>query len=482
MFKGFDIIDKVVGFVEKRYKGILLIIFMFGAFNLFYNLGEFPIYSWDEARHGVNAYEMIKNNNYIVNTYAYKNDYWNLKPPVSYWTIILGYRLAGYNPLGLRIVSAAAGFITIALVSLYAGYAGGRLASIISGAVLTSTFPFILEHCARTGDADSIFVLFFTCSILSLSLCLRDKRWLYSYGVFFALAFLTKSWHSGNIIVIGIIFVILKRKELQLKGKDYFYTITSGALPIFIWIVLRCMQDGLAFFKTMVGYDLISRTSRPLEGHIGGIYYYFEHIQSSYFYWFIVFAAGITGFLAINRVEKGRKLNALLAVFVWITVPFVLYSIAKTKITWYVLPVYPPLAIAIGITVSELLKYKKKNIGLQLLIVFMLSLAFIKNQTDIFQKISNPTKEQGQELIKSLQTMDEIRGRIIYIHHFEQSYLLSSELYLDLKPRDGGIEAFLKDNNNPLLFVAKDNKDINKLDITSLKVLAENEKAYIVSK
>jgi 4-amino-4-deoxy-L-arabinose transferase-like glycosyltransferase len=482
MFRGFGIIDSVLGFIEKWYRVILIIIFVVGAFNLFYNLGEFPIYSWDEARHGVNAYEMIKNNNYIVNTYAYKNDYWNLKPPVSYWTIILGYRLAGYNPLGLRVISAAAGLITIVLATAYSCYAGGRLASVISGAVLASTSTFILEHCARTGDADSIFVLFFTCSILSLSLSLRNRRWLYSYGIFFALAFLTKSWHAGNIAVIGIIFALLKRKELKLKRKDFFSAIAGGAVPILIWVVLRCMQDGINFFKTMIGYDLISRTSRTLEGHIGSIYYYFEHFQWSYFYWFIVFTAGVTGFLVLNRVERDKRVNALLTAFIWIIVPFILYSIAKTKISWYVLPLYPAMAIVTGLTTSELLKYKKKNIGLQMLVVFMLSLAFIRNETDIIQKISNPTKEQGQELIKSLQTMEGIRGREIYIHHYEQSYFLSAELYLDLIPREGGIDAFLKDTNSPLLFVAKDNKEINKLDFRKLRIIAENKMAYIISK
>ena len=48
-------------------------------------------------RHGVNAYEMIQNGDYIQHTYNYQVDDWNLKPSISYWGIVLGFRLFGYS-------------------------------------------------------------------------------------------------------------------------------------------------------------------------------------------------------------------------------------------------------------------------------------------------------------------------------------------------------------------------------------------------
>ena len=38
-------------------------------FTLFHNLGNNAIADWDEARHGINAYEMVRSNNWIINTY-----------------------------------------------------------------------------------------------------------------------------------------------------------------------------------------------------------------------------------------------------------------------------------------------------------------------------------------------------------------------------------------------------------------------------
>ncbi len=80
----------------------LVCVFLF----CFYHLSYDELKSFDEARHGVSAYEMLQTGEPIVTTYAYSPDYWNLKPPLSEWLIALGYKLFGYNALGIRFYSA----------------------------------------------------------------------------------------------------------------------------------------------------------------------------------------------------------------------------------------------------------------------------------------------------------------------------------------------------------------------------------------
>lgn len=479
------LVDRILNFIEKRYYIFLVIILSIAIFNIFYNLGAAPINSWDEARHGVNAYEMIKRNNYIVNTYAYNNDYWNLKPPVSYWAIILGYRLAGFNALGLRLFSAVAGILTILAVTIFALYSYGRIASLISTAALTTTTPFILEHCSRSGDADSIFILFFTLSIMCLALAKKNIVWLYASGFAFALAFLTKSWHAGSIAVIIVIYLATNRTLFKMNKKEVSLFILSISLPILIWALLRYSQDGFNFFKTMIGYDLMARTSKTLEGHIGGKCYYFEHFQWSYFYWFLVFISTILAVITVDDPETlaDDDKNYILCISLWITIPFLLYTIAKTKIWWYIFPIYPALAISIGAASSILLKVKKTNIIMPVLLSGMIILAIAKNQLLIVDKISNIKPDSIQVLFKNLEKHPEYKGKKIYINHFEQSYWLCAELYGDLIPISGGIEGFLKDNNNgSMLFITKDKKIDLGNNIRNLKVVIENENACIYSK
>ena len=81
--------------------------------NCFFNLSSLPIQDWDEARHGISAYEMLKSENFLINTYNQTPDYWNLKPPLSFLSIALGYNIFGYNTLGLRFFSALCACIAL---------------------------------------------------------------------------------------------------------------------------------------------------------------------------------------------------------------------------------------------------------------------------------------------------------------------------------------------------------------------------------
>jgi len=487
--------DSILDFFERCYYIFLAIILMFAAFNLFYNLGNTPISSWDEARHGVSAFEMIKNNNYILNTYAYSNDYWNLKPPLSYWAIIAGYKLFGYNALGLRFFSAIAALLTILAVARFSLIKNGRLASLISTAVLTTTMPYIIEHCARTGDADSIFILFFTLSIISMLMIEKSIGFLYCTGVFFAFAFLAKSWHTISIIAIVGSYLILSGILFKLKVREIILFLLSCALPILIWGIFRFSQDGFMFFKTMIDFDLLKRTSTTLEGHIGSTSYYIENLQLGYFYWLMVLVSSVVSLTLLLEpdIVNRRLFNNILAIFLWIAVPLLLYTKAKTKISWYILPIYPALAISIGGAVSVLLKSKKRNLVFQILLSLMLFVSLYKNEISIINMVSYEAKDNVQQLIKELGTMSEYRGKNIYSLYksgsadnpdrWDQSYLLCSELYGNMIPKEGGIKDFLEDSTDkPLFLVPRNSKYTEKLGEYNLKVVLENKSASIFTK
>jgi 4-amino-4-deoxy-L-arabinose transferase-like glycosyltransferase len=486
--------DSVIEFLERYYYIFLFLVFLATTFNIFYNLGKAPIYSWDEARHGVNAYEMFRRKNYIVSTYGYKIDYWNLKPPVSYWAINAGYRLMGFNPLGIRIFSALAAFTTIGLITIFTLYKHGRLASLISAVVLTTTVPFILGHCARTGDADSIFVLFFTLSIISLSLSEKNTIGLYISGICFALAFLTKSWHAGSIAIIEGFYLLFTGKLRSLSLKQLLLFILSIVIPIVSWALFRYTQDGFTFFKAMINYDLVARTSKAIEGHIGNIFYYFETIKSSYFYWSLILVGNILALTLVIKPDSLSK-NSLHYIFLmtlWIAVPFLLFSKAKTKISWYILPIYPAIAIFIGASSSLLLKSKNRNSVFQFLLILMLLFAVYKQQLSISWVVLNPEPDSVQVLLENLKDLDQYKRKRIYTtfktgsadnpDRWNQSYLLAAELYGDLIPIEGGIKSFLQDTSeSPLLLTQKDLIIFDK-GIHKLKIIAESEDAYILTK
>ena len=110
---------KMNDFLGKYYWFIFAGLAVFAAMLCFLHLDVGYVASWDEARHGISAYEMIQNKNFIVNTYNYDVDYWNLKPPFSFYGIMLGFGLFGYSVMGLRFYSALSYFLICILCTLF---------------------------------------------------------------------------------------------------------------------------------------------------------------------------------------------------------------------------------------------------------------------------------------------------------------------------------------------------------------------------
>ena len=102
--------SSLIAFLNRnrlRVAGTLaILLFVIAAFNIFTTLGVSRIRSWDEARHGVSSCEMLETGNYIVNTYNYEPDYWNVKPILSFYNNMFGMAIFGKTVFGFRFFSA----------------------------------------------------------------------------------------------------------------------------------------------------------------------------------------------------------------------------------------------------------------------------------------------------------------------------------------------------------------------------------------
>ncbi|MDR4949352.1 ArnT family glycosyltransferase [Neobacillus cucumis] len=468
----------------------MFILLSLAAFNVFYHLGNFPIYSWDEARHGVSAYEMIKNRNFIVNTYRGKADYWNLKPPLSFWAIIAGYKIAGFNALGLRLFSAIFAMITIILVGIFVYKHYGKVATIFSSLILSTCTQFLINHSSRTGDADSLFVLLFTVAILSLLQWNENYTWLYVSGLAFSLAFLTKSWHAGNIAVIMGLYLAITGKFRKLSFKNWLILVMFMSLPILIWAGFRYQYDGLEFFKKMIMYDLMQRSNSSIEGHMGGVSYYFDIVSQFFNYWMLVLFAAIV-FILLNKdfslksILASKRINFLLGICLWALIPFLLFTFAKTKVRWYILPIYPPLSIMIGVLISKI--FLKGNWIIRVSAMILLLSVSLFYESEIYTYLNHPTANLKQSLINKVTNNQVTKGDSIFLYHLTgktiwlQSEALTAELDDDLRVNNGNFTDFLK-SNRALLLVPKNSYSQKLMQSNQLKIIANNKGGYLVEK
>lgn len=458
------------------YNFLLLTGFLVILFLTFYKLGYASLRDWDEARHGVNAYELMQNGDWIVTTYGYVKDYWNLKPPLSEWLIILGYKIFGYNALGLRFYSALSHILTVVICFVFVKKIYGRLATLFMVYGFAAWKTFYGFHYARYGDADAFFILLYIVSILSLYWMWNNKSYVYISCLCVSLSFLAKGMHAGIIAFSIIIAVFATGFIKRLTIRDLVICILLALGPIAMWAAVRVYVDGTYFLHQMFFYDVVARSSRTIEGHIGGPSFYVIRFMSTKYVWMLLFL--IASFFVFKKDYKDKF--PLLALFSGIVIPFLLFSAVKSKFDWYTWCTYPLIIILASAGFATLFDRFKCSIfraGLVLGVLVFSCLFVYKNIMYIYRITkTNPLADSVQSLVVG-QKLGVKQPIFLFDKNgngrWTQSAFLALELYGDLVPKNGGIEEFKKQSNGYII-VAN-----NKVDSTlSLYRVINKKKDY----
>ena len=492
-----------VRFFEKYYW------FFFGAavltlaFYCFRCLDVQYVDSWDEARHGVNAYEMIQNGDYIQHTYNYEVDDWNLKPSVSYWGIVLGFRLFGYSVFGLRFSSALAYLITGIGCSLFAKRYSKEASILVLGFFCANARP-LSAHLARSGDADSLYLLFFTFAMLAMLRIRENHRSLYACGLLFSLAFLTKSWHAGMIAVIGGLYLLLTKELFSLKLKEWGLFLLSVFGPLLAWFGWRYTRDGFFFLKKMVEVDLLARTGgADFEGHAFPFSFYYDtvfgNVEFIYRWLLLICIVGIAAGLALMYWKKSWNRLALqegMGYLLWFLIPFLGFSLIRTKLIWYCYPCTVPLFLGAAVFLGRVLKLpaadtKEQSVlwaggkWLAALAGICLTVYFMRDTyLDVIRGAhGDPFQLYVQE---SAAWESEYRGRRAYVMvptekpenlgSWDQNMLFMAEISGDFHCMDGGVEGFLEEKEPAVLYIDYEQYDRYKDALQDVEVVYRNRK------
>lgn len=429
---------------------------------LFDNLGLADVQWADESRHGVNAYEMMQNNEYLVNLYRGETDYWNLKPPLSFYGVMLGYRLFGFTTFGMRFYSAASMFGTMVIMALWMKKRYGSIASLGCQLFLMACSIVYAPHYARYGDADSLMLLFYVIGMICMLESQRDLRWLYGSALSFGFAFMAKSWHAALIPVTCFVFVCVTAQLKKLKLKNYLLLLFFGLLPVAPWLIARMRFDGLTFFKSMITTDVVARATTVHEMHSGDWLYYIQFLLREPTVAFTLVI--LTGVLIWQWKTRRRLSGDAYALGLWFWMPILLYSLCVSKLEWYVFVSVPALAVSLGIVLQKLctsLSPHSKSYVPRILCLLLCTVFLAECTLDNLRYVNHlVTTDPYDKLIPSAFNRERDSGKHIYIQYeSENSYaeydyrkwmqgeVLMCQLYGDLICLDGGTKAFVEDSH-----------------------------------
>jgi 4-amino-4-deoxy-L-arabinose transferase-like glycosyltransferase len=304
-----------------------------------FNLGRGALLDWDEA-----IYAEVSRG--IVTSHHWFNLEWQhqpffSKPPLSLWIEALSFQCFGATEFGARFGSALAGVAIVLLTYAIGRRLSGPAAGLFASFVLLTMNHF--DRVMRQGTTDAMLCLSIYLAIYAyVRLREHDQAWLYIMCASIGVGAMIK---GPAILVapmaIGVDWLLRPERRFRIgfwRGCLGFVLILAIAAPWHIWMMLK---SGTTFSYGYIGYLLAPGASQDNSGSSVGPFYYFRIILEGAFPWSLISIFAAAKWL--HRMQGEHTLLWALAIVVVAS-----YMLFPTKHQWYIIPVYPALAIEVG--------------------------------------------------------------------------------------------------------------------------------------
>jgi len=351
------------GYKVKKFplsiKDVLVLTFVLalaGSF-IFYKLDSITLIDWDES-----IYAKISKN--ILNgigdpfnfVWQISKGSWFEKPPMFIWLTSLAFQLFGVNEFSVRLFSALSGIGSVGIIYFFGKklFKNRLLPALLSAIVLATTVHYIFQ--SRNGTMDVLVSFLILCSMYAFW-CARErgKGW-WLVGVFLGLTIMVKNVIvalpiSGIILFILYDVFVVKTKKYSLKGFLYMVLwMVAISLP---WHLVEYIRFGKDFIDSYLFYHILER-SRGIEGHANDFWWYLVVIKVWFRHWFVIaipallYSTFLVFFGKVKRFKINEDVSPLVFLLIWIVSTFLILSFSVSKIQWYIVPIYPPLALIVG--------------------------------------------------------------------------------------------------------------------------------------
>jgi 4-amino-4-deoxy-L-arabinose transferase-like glycosyltransferase len=316
------------------------------------NLGGLPLRDWDEGIVAQVAREIYNAPpgalRWLYPTLA--GDAYINKPPLIHVLIASTYSIWGINEWTTRLPGAILTALSVPLLySIGREIFPRRLWAIFSALVYLTLLP-VVRH-GRLAMLDGAVLCFFLLTIWCLLRCRRDLRYCLGVGIGLGLIALTKGFLSLLLGSIALAFIAWDTPRLLTS--IYFWSgIIIGSLPATFWYAAQLLHPDPAYVEMFINQGILNQSLKRIwdrvDNHAGPPWFYILEIFKYNWPWLLFLP------LSLNLAWENRNLSWSKLILVWGSLYLFVISIMTTKLPWYVLPIYPALALLIGAQLAEL--------------------------------------------------------------------------------------------------------------------------------
>ena len=312
---------------------------------LYTGLGRDYLFEWDEAIYGELGREMVADHDLL--TSHWNHELWLEKPPLISYATALGSKIVADPELGARLFMPVFALLTLYAVLRVGEYLGGTILGATAVGML-GYFNLFLSR-ARTVNSDGMLLAAISWTVwLAL---FGSSPWL--VGLVAGLAVLAKGPAGLLSILIALPLLFNKPKKYLLLATCFFL------LTVLPWHLYQLLVHGSAFYTPYFLEQVLRRATVPIEFHMESRWFYFIQLYQELGIGILL--AATLGLIFIRRSS--------LVLAVWALLPIALFTLAKTRLSWYILPAYPGIALLIGLVFSRLAQnYRAKTVTLVLVV------------------------------------------------------------------------------------------------------------------
>lgn len=334
---------------------LVIAVLALAAFNLTFRIGEESLTEWDGSLYATTAVEIVTSGDWVGTTFGGALDYSNSKPPLNVWLIALSVKTFGVNLISLRLFSLVAAWLTVLVVLIWGWRRISPAAGLLAALVLATCFGFLHVHSGRSANPDALLTLCLLLIVVTMDASASApwrRAWL---GPLLAGVFMLK----GMAVVMPALFVVLVEYGRTMRPRERWLPLAAASalfiIPVGAWAVARWQVDEWAFFERIVFQDFVALSLTPLDDRSGSPLYYLDVLQKYHYDWIIAAIAVAVLFrpaswpVALRRLAFWKSEDERVRVLGWwVVIALVVPSLMQTKLAWYLNPLYPVFALAVG--------------------------------------------------------------------------------------------------------------------------------------
>ncbi|MBX9811462.1 MAG: glycosyltransferase family 39 protein [Burkholderiales bacterium] len=379
-------------------KRTLLVLLLLALVAWFGTLDYRKLIKTDEGRYAEISREMVVSGDWLtprLNGIKYFE-----KPPLQYWATAAAFKIFGFHAWTARLWTALAGFLTVLVVWWSGRKFFGAPAGNYAAMVLISNLYFVAM--GHFNALDMGLTLFTTLALAGFCFAQRDgatqqEQKLGMLLTWAAMAFAVLSKGLVGIVLPGVTLVLYSllardwapwRRLYLIPGMLLFLAI---AAPWFVAVSIVNPEFPWFFFIR----EHFLRYATDEARREGPVYYFVRILLVGMLPWIVVMLDTLWRAARGRDRENGKLDRPALILLIWTIFVFVFFSISRSKLPSYILPIFPALALLMGKRLAALdaseLKARIMPVGL----IAVAGLFFIAKAADYAgDSISRPLLHQ----------------------------------------------------------------------------------------